>query len=142
MEPARKKFVLFIILFIAFIDVMGIGLVYPMFSTMIFHEEYSILAPEVSEGARGFYLGVLLAIMPLTQFFSSPILGMASDAKGRKIVLLWSLAAGIIGYLLGVLAIHIVNLPLLILSRVAVGVSAGSAAVVSAAPNNKAAGPP
>jgi len=132
MAPARKNFILFIILFIAFIDIMGIGLVYPMFSTMLFNKEYSILDPSTLDTTRGFYLGVLLSVMPMVQFFSSPILGMVSDARGRKGVLLWCLVAGIIGYSIAIVGVNMASLPILIFSRVIVGVSAGSAAVLSA----------
>ena len=133
MALARKHFILFIILFIAFIEIMGVGLVYPMFSTMLFNQEYAIIDPTTVESTRGFYLGVLLSIMPLTQFFSSPILGMLSDAKGRRRVLMWCLVAGIIGYAVAVLGVKLSSLPILLFSRVIVGISAGGGAVLSAA---------
>lgn len=128
----NKNFTLFILLFIAFIDVMGVGLVYPMFSTMLFNKDYSIVDGATLETTRGFYLGVLLSIMPMTQFFASPLLGKISDAKGRRSILIGCLIVGIIGYGIAILSVDTGNLSLLFLSRVVVGISAGSAAVLSA----------
>lgn len=124
---------LLLILFVVFIDMMGIGLVYPMFSSMLFRENCQMLPPGTSDAWRGTCLGILLAAMPLTQFFSAPILGMLSDQKGRKKVLVPSLAIGILGYFLAVIAVSIENLPLLLLSRIAVGISAGTSSIVGAA---------
>jgi DHA1 family tetracycline resistance protein-like MFS transporter len=71
--------------------------------------------------------------MPITQFFSAPILGMLSDQKGRRKILIPSLAIGVFGYLLAVLAVNLESFSLLLISRVAVGISAGTAAIVQAA---------
>lgn len=118
---------------IGFIDYMGIGLVYPLFSSLLFDREFALVPYTASNGLRGFYLGVLLSLMPIIQFFSAPILGNLSDRKGRKRVLILSLAIGSVGYLISVLGIHAQSLFLLIISRILIGLSGGSAAVVQAA---------
>ncbi len=133
MLSCSKKFALFILLFVAFIDWMGIGLVYPMFSSMFFHRDIQLLAPEASDAMRGFWLGILLALMPIAQFFSSPILGTLSDQKGRRPLLKIALLFGVVGYLIAMAAIWMESLQLLLLSRVIIGISAGSGAVVGAA---------
>jgi MFS transporter, DHA1 family, tetracycline resistance protein len=126
MLSCSKKFALFILLFVAFIDWMGIGLVYPMFSSMFFHRDIQLLAPEASDAMRGFWLGILLALMPIAQFFSSPILGTLSDQKGRRPLLKIALLFGVLGYLIAMAAVWIESLLLLLLSRVIIGISAGS----------------
>jgi DHA1 family tetracycline resistance protein-like MFS transporter len=123
---------LWLVLFVVFLDWLGIGLVYPVFSTMIFHPEHSILDPSVSESMRGWYLGILLAVMSISQFLSSPIIGSFSDQKGRRPLFLISLALGIFGYTFCVVGIMMKSLFILIASRCFVGISAGNAAVVSA----------
>lgn len=128
-----KSISLLLILFVFFIDIMGIGLVYPMFSSMLYQDDCHLIASDVSEVWRGFCLGGLLAAMPLMQFFSAPILGILSDQKGRRKVLLPSLMIGVLGYFLAVFAVSIENLFLLIISRLAVGISAGTSSVVGAA---------
>ncbi len=129
---SNKKLSLIISSLIAFIDVMGIGLVYPMFSSMLFQGDCLLLPADASNSLRGICLGILLATMPITQFFSAPILGLLSDQHGRKKILTPSLAVGIVGYLIAMFAVNIESFALLLLSRVAIGISAGTAAVVQA----------
>jgi DHA1 family tetracycline resistance protein-like MFS transporter len=127
-----KNFSLFLVLFVAFLDWMGIGLVYPMFSSMIFHENLQLLPPETSEAWRGFWLGVLLSAAPIAQFISSPILGAMSDQKGRKPLLKYSLVGCAIGYFLSAWGVWEESLFLMLLGRIIVGIGSGSAAVVGA----------
>ena len=133
MQSSRKNLFLFILLLVAFIDWMGIGLVYPMFSSMLFHNDIHLIGADTTEALRGFWLGILLALMPLSQFFSSPLLGTMSDQKGRKPLLKFCLVIGFFGYLIAVAAVWGESLSLMLLSRVVLGLSAGSAAVVGAA---------
>lgn len=133
MNSPKKNISLLLVLLVAFIDYMGIGLVYPMFSSMVFHAEFALLPEGTSNSVRGFYLGILLAAMPILQFFSAPILGALSDQRGRKSVLTMSLLLGVLGYALSFFSVVNQNIYLLIFSRVLVGISAGSAAVVAAA---------
>lgn len=128
----KKYLPLLITSLIGFIDVMGVGLVYPMFAGMLFRPDCAMLSPDTSEFARGAYLGLLLATMPMVQFFSGPLLGMLSDQHGRRKILVPSLWVGVLGYFFAYYAVVQENLLLLILSRVAVGISAGTAAIVSA----------
>lgn len=126
------KLSLFLVLMVAFIDHLGIGIVFPMFSAMIYQEPCALLPIDASAYTKGMCLGTLLAAMPITQFFSSPILGTLSDQKGRKFILSMSLLIGVIGYLLGILGIVWNSLFVLLISRICVGISAGSTSVVSA----------
>jgi len=129
----KKSISLLLVMLVAFIDLMGIGLVYPMFASMLYQGNCLLLPVDTSETARGACLGILLATMPLTQFFSAPLLGSLSDQKGRRKVLIPSLAVGIVGYVIAIAAVSIENLALLLLSRIAIGISAGTASVVGAA---------
>lgn len=128
----RKKVSFFILMLITMIDYIGIGFVYPIFSHLLFRENSPLLSPEASDVQRGFYLGLLLSLLSFSQFFFGPILGKISDRIGRKKVLLASLSIGTAGYLLSLLGILGMNILLLLLSRIAVGASAGNAAVVQA----------
>lgn len=132
MNPQSSSVSLSLVLFVIFLDWIGIGLVYPMFSTMLFHPDHILLPPETSDTVRGITLGLLLAAMPIAQFFSGPIMGTLSDAKGRKPLFLLSLSLAIVGYGLSMGALLIKSVALLIASRLVVGVAAGNAAVVSA----------
>lgn len=129
---SSKSISLFLLLFIGFIDIAGVGLVYPMFSSMIYQPGSTFVSADASEFYKGTCLGLLLAMMPLTQFFSAPVLGMLSDQIGRKKILVPSLIVGVCGYLIAVLAAHFESFFLLVFSRIAVGISAGTVSVVSA----------
>ncbi|MEI8174679.1 MAG: MFS transporter [bacterium] len=71
-----------------FLDVLGIGLIIPV---LPFYVE-SFHVPD-------FVITLLFAVFSLCAFFSAPILGMISDKKGRRPVLLISLASTAVGWL-------------------------------------------
>ena len=128
-----SNFHLSIILLVAFVDYMGIGLVYPLFASLLFDRNMHILPPETSDIMRGVWLGLLTAVMPIVQFFSAPILGTLSDQKGRKAILLLSLGLGILSYVVAIFGVGYGSLMMIFLYRVIAGVSSGSTAVVQAA---------
>ncbi len=122
----------YIALLVAFIDLMGIGMVYPLFSSMLFDTSFSLLPPDVSSERRGIYLGILIALTPLMQFFSSPLWGAISDHRGRKHPLLISQSIGLIGYLIGLGGVAFQNVYFLFLSRAVVGFGSGNMSIVQA----------
>jgi len=132
MQFSKSTLSLWLVLLVVFLDWTGLGLVYPMFSSMIYHSSSPLLGPETSQAAKGWYLGILLASMPIAQFFSGPILGSMSDQKGRKPIFVISLILGVFGYLFCTFAVLIKSVIVLILARFLVGISAGNTAVVSA----------
>lgn len=78
-----------IILFTVFLDVLGIGLIIPVLPYYV--ESFNV--PD-------FVVTSLFAVFSLFSFFSAPILGMISDRKGRRPVLLISLASSAVGWLI------------------------------------------
>jgi DHA1 family tetracycline resistance protein-like MFS transporter len=130
---SHKKISFSILLLVAFIDYMGIGLVYPMFSSMLFNSELHFFPSQTSEAVRGMWLGLLLSMGPLAQFLSAPIIGTLSDQLGRKVLLKRTLLMVIFGYCCAALAVWYQNLYLLLLGRIIVGAGSGNAAVVNAA---------
>lgn len=121
------------ILLMFFIDFIGVGLVYPMFLSMLFRADINFLPADTSQAARGLWLGVILSLMPLAQFFGGPILGTLSDRFGRKKLLLASIALGVVGYLVALSGVLLQNIWLLGLSRLLIGFAAGNEAVGGAA---------
>ncbi len=122
----------FTILFIAFVDYLGIGLVYPVFASLLFDPNDPIIPIGSSLAYRGAMLGILIGLTPLTQFFSSPILGMLSDFQGRKRILIYGTLVGCLGYLLAVIGIWSHSLLLLFMYRILVGIAEGTIAVAQA----------
>ncbi|MBS4168963.1 MFS transporter [Parachlamydia sp. AcF125] len=128
-----KKNTLYTTLFIAFVDYMGVGLVYPLFAAMLFDQALALLPQEMSQDLRGLYLGILIALMPLAQFFSSPLWGAISDGMGRKKPLLISIGVALVGYLCALWGVTASNIWLLCISRVIIGCAAGNMSIVQAA---------
>ena len=122
----------YIALIVAFIDLMGIGMVYPLFSPMLFDTSFALLPMEASKEVRGLYLGILIALTPLMQFFSSPVWGALSDHYGRKKPLLISQSIGLLGYLIGLGGVVLQNVYCLFLSRAVIGFSSGNMSIVQA----------
>lgn len=131
---SQKKLTLTLLFFVALLDWMGIGLVYPVFSSMLFSTAKGafFLWPDSSAAARGWLLGILLGSMPLASFISGPFLGTLSDQKGRRPVLLATLIIGVVGYLISMAGIALKATLLLLFGRLVVGFSTGNAAVVTA----------
>ncbi len=77
-------------------------------------------------------LGLLIAIYPLGQFFSTPILGQLSDKYGRKKILGISLFGTALGYLIFAIGITTKNIPLLFISRFFDGITGGNISVAQA----------
>lgn len=129
----KSRLPFFIICLVGFLDHLSIGLVFPIFAALLFDPNVHMISPETSVQMRGFLYGALLALTPLSQFFSSPLLGAHSDRVGRKKVLQMGIAVGVIGYVIAVIGMQISSIALLLIYRILVGVSDGTVAVAQAA---------
>jgi MFS transporter, DHA1 family, tetracycline resistance protein len=107
---------LLVLFLIVFIDLIGFGMVIPFLS--FYAREY---------GASGVAVGAVVGVYSIMQFFFAPIWGRLSDRIGRRPVILISVTASCLGYLLFAFARSYV---LLFASRVIAG--AGGANVGTA----------
>jgi DHA1 family tetracycline resistance protein-like MFS transporter len=78
---------IFIIVLTVFIDITGYGIIIPLLP---------FYATKFQAGPTA--LGILIASFAIMQFFFSPLLGKASDKKGRKPILLLSLLISFISF--------------------------------------------
>ena len=117
-RPAALVFILIALL----IDVMGLGLILPVFPNL-----FKLLSGSETAGAQMF--GLFTAIYALMQFVFAPILGALSDRYGRRPVLLLSLLGVGLDYLLMYAA---PNLGWLLLGRVIAGITGASVTVINA----------
>ncbi len=117
------------LLLTVFIDSLGFGLVFPVFSPLIISNEVGLFSPEATLAFRGLIFGVLVSAFCLGQFFGSPILGGLSDRMGRKKVLVGSMGLAFFGYLLAGCGVAFYSLYLLFFGRIISGFAAGSYAV-------------
>ena len=86
------------VLLTVFIDSLGWGIIIPSMAPVIMELTHEPEAVAVT------WNGYLMAVFALLQFFTAPIFGNLSDRIGRRPVLLWSLAAFGVDFLLTGLA--------------------------------------
>lgn len=119
---ARRPAALAFILLTVLLDVMGVGLIIPVFPLLV-----TDLAHSPTLGAQ--MVGVFTAVYAVMQFVCAPILGALSDRYGRRPVLLASLTGMGLDYLLLTVA---PNLGWLFVGRVIAGMTGASITVANA----------
>jgi len=110
---ARQRASVAFVLITLFIDILGMGLVFPILPRLV----QSLLGGEI--GQASLVYGLLVSIYAVMQFFCAPILGALSDCFGRRPVILLALAGLGFDYVLLSLA---PSIWWLVLGRVVAGV--------------------
>jgi MFS transporter, DHA1 family, tetracycline resistance protein len=128
----KKASPLLAVFITVFIDMLGVGIIIPIFAPLIIKNEYGLLSPESSEASRNLIYGILTATFALFQFFGAPILGTLADKHGRKKILRFSLYGTLVGYILFAVAIHLNLLWLLFVARALPGFMGGNISIVLA----------
>ena len=108
---------------------IGFSLPFPVFSHLFLRTEHGLMGDGTPDTLRTLYFGIALALYPLGQILGAPFLGRLSDRVGRKPVLVWSLAATVIGSLILALGVLEGSLFLVFFGRFLSGVSEGSLAI-------------
>jgi len=132
MQTKRFSASLCVALFVVFMDFMGVAIIWPIFSPMLFDPSLPLLPSDASPEVRGFWLGLLLALTPLSQFFSSAVWGTISDNWGRRKPLQYSLIVTCIGTLCAFVGIYFYSLWAILLSRIIIGLASGNISIVQA----------
>jgi len=116
-----------------FIDMLGVGILIPVFPLLVLpHSPYRIVPASWSVAEGFILLGWLSACYPLAQFFAAPILGQLSDRYGRKIILTISIIGTSFAYVLFAIGISTKNVPLMFASRIVDGLTGGNISVAQA----------
>ena len=116
-----------------FIDLLGFGILIPVFPLLITDGPFRVTPDSWSFSQGMIMLGWLQAIYPFCMFIAAPILGQLSDRHGRRPVLALSIFGTAIGYVLFAIGISTGNLPLLFAARGLDGLTGGNLAVAQAA---------
>lgn len=127
---SRRAF--FVLLLLAFLDSSAFGLIYPLFSSMLFDLKWHFVSPETTAFVRGLWLGVLISVTPLVAMLVSPVVGTFSDTHGRRPVIISCLLCGFVSWVLGALSVAHECLYGLAIARVVNGLSVASFAVANA----------
>ncbi len=123
------------------IDSMGLGILFPILSSMIIDNSSPFLAVTVSPFTRELLYGMIIGIYMICWFIGAGMLGDFSDIVGRKKALMICLVGGCLGYFISAIAIIIHSVSLLIIGRIIAGFTAGSqpiaqAAIIDISPEN------
>jgi len=129
---------------VLFVDGIGLGLLFPIFSVLFLNHHIAFLNNGDSDSYRTFLFGLASGIFMICWFFGASIIGDLSDALGRKKSLIICLMGSGLGYGLTAIAIDLHSVSLIIIGRIIAGLTAGSqpvaqAAIVDIAPKNKTA---
>lgn len=108
---------LFVVLGLVYIDMLGIGIAFPLLPRLV-----QLFAHGNTSNAS-YIVGFLASAFSLMQFFFAPAIGAASDAYGRRPVILLALAGSVVSYTAMGLA---PNLWVLAAARLVAGAMGGS----------------
>jgi len=105
-----------------FLDLVGFGIIIPLLPLYV-----------KSMGGTAETVGFILSSFALTQLLATPVLGRISDRVGRRPVILLSLAGNAASMALFAFATKFSLLPLLFVSRIMAGATAGNLSACQAA---------
>lgn len=129
----KQNKALFSVFFTIFIDMLGIGVLIPVYPLLVVsYSPFRITPDSWSLSSSMIMLGWLSAAFPIAQFLCAPILGQLSDKFGRKKIMSLSLTGTAISYFLFAIAIVTKNIPLLFFSRIMDGATGGNISVAQA----------
>ncbi len=122
-----------LIFFILFMDMMGLGIMGPIAPQLFDANGHNyLLSPQTSQSVAFIWLGTLLFLFPLFQFFSAPILGEISDKVGRKKILIVCLIGTFFANIITVFGLYYKILPLVLFSKIIDGITGGNMAILTA----------
>ncbi len=127
----KPKSILLPVFVTVFLDLLGVGIIIPIMAPVFLDKSFTLLPAETSQHMRTIILGLLIATFPIAQFFGAPLLGALADRKGRRKILLISLAGTCLGYILFAIALFEKNLWLLFVSRALDGFTGGNISIVT-----------
>lgn len=127
---------------VLFLDGMGQGIVFPVYSKAIFDTHSLLLNATTSEATRNIWYGILVGVFYFCWFIGAAILSDLSDKSGRKRALVICLSGSAVGNILSALAFTFHNVWILLLGRIIVGFTNGSqpiaqASIVDTSPKEK-----
>ncbi len=123
----------FALLFVVFIDVMGFGLILPIFNTILLDPSQTFLPHDTSSGTRQFYYGLVIALFFLFYFLGAAFIAKLSDYIGRKRGIMICLTGALIGYGLTLVSLYTSSYLLLLLGRAISGFTTANQPIAQAA---------
>ena len=133
MSQKSANKILWIVFLTIFLDMLGLGILIPIFPMLIAtHSSFRIIPLSWSNADGCIMLGWLMSVFPIFQFIFTPVLGQLSDKFGRKKILLISICGTAFSYILFAIGLATRNLPLLFAARMIDGISGANISTASA----------
>ncbi len=135
MSNIHSRRALPIIFFTVLLDMISIGILIPVIPQLLANPDspFFLLSKGTPISYGYIILGILIGVLPLAQFFATPVLGELSDIYGRKKVLAVSLAGTSVSYILFIIGILTKSLTILFIARILDGITGGNISVAQAA---------
>ncbi|OHA16629.1 MAG: hypothetical protein A2830_03915 [Candidatus Taylorbacteria bacterium RIFCSPHIGHO2_01_FULL_44_110] len=135
MHKSNPRRAMPVILFAIFLDLISYGILVPVVPQLFANpaSPYYVLSATMPLGYGYILLGFLIAIFPVIQFFSAPILGQYSDIHGRRRVLSLALGGTAVSFVVFAFGIMFKSISLLFISRAIGGIVGGNISVAQAA---------
>jgi MFS transporter, DHA1 family, tetracycline resistance protein len=121
-RAALQRRVLLVVLVTVFLDMIGFGVVLPQLPFYI-----------NEMGGTPRTVGLLFTCFAAAQLLATPVLGRLSDQYGRRRIIVFSLAGNAISMIVFAVATELRLLPLLFVSRILAGATAGNLSACQAA---------
>ncbi|SLN28904.1 Tetracycline resistance protein, class C [Roseovarius albus] len=121
------------LLLVVFIDVMGFGLIVPIFNTILLDPQQTFLSHGTPTNIRQLDYTILIVVFFVFYFFGAAFIAKLSDYIGRKNGILICLAGDLIGYALTVVAIMSSSYWLLLIGRAISGFTTANQPIAQAA---------
>lgn len=122
----HKKLVLTVVFLTIFLDFFNLGLIYPIFTSLIFEGNGEFITTNSSDFFKNSVFGLLIAAFPFGQFIGAPIIGQLSDQYGRRKLLTLSLIGTALTLFICALGVLFSSLIFLLLGRLTGGLMAGN----------------
>jgi len=133
LNPDSQKTSLLKIFSTNFLDLLGFGMVLPVYGFLFYPDADGIFTEQFSRDRLAQLYVVLMATFSVGTFLGAPFIGALSDKFGRRRMLLFTYSMNFIFYGVFILGIIKVSYPILLLSRLGAGLSGGSLLVVQSA---------
>ena len=121
------------LLFVVFVDVMGQGIIFPIFNTLVMDPSQTYLPSGTPDSTRHFDYGLVIGIFYVSWFLGSVYISKLSDSIGRKNGILICLTGTLVGYVLTIVSLAHSSLWLMALGRAITGFTAGNQPIAQAA---------
>ena len=122
----------FILILTIIIDIMGLGLIFPLLSILFLGNDAVLVQGAASLSMRHSLYALVVAAWPLGIFLGAPYFGKLSDKYGRKRLLQGCLLGTAGPYMMGAFGIILHNYSIFLMSRFISGYFAGSFEIAQA----------